>query len=258
MTKRIGLVFAGGTGSRMGSDGIPKQFLLLKGKPIIIHTLEYFEKSTLIDEIYVCSVEEGIEYLRSQVLHFGITKVKDIIPGGTSGQDSIYRLLKKSEENNDGESIVLIHDGVRPFITQEVIAKNIEAVEKYGSAITCTGCYETIITSSDGVNVNTVPFRKETFAAQAPQSFRLKDILSAHEVMRKQNPDYINIVDSCTLFKTLDIDVHMVEGNKGNIKVTYPEDFYLIEALFEFRDNPEGIGMGENDGYFATIAKGEK
>ena len=252
MPKKIALIFAGGTGSRMGNQGVPKQFLILRGKPIIVHTIEYFQKNPNIDEVIVCCVEEGIGYLKTQIEKFHLTKVSTVIPGGTSGQDSIYRLLVEARTHNDADSIVLIHDGVRPFINQHVINKNIASVEEFGTSITCTNCYETIITSPDGIKVNSIPYRKETYAAQAPQSFILGEILDAHEQMRKINPTYENIVDSCTLYHVLGKPVHMIEGNKGNIKVTYPEDFYSIQALFDYRDSQEIFGVNGNDEYFTS------
>ena len=179
----IAMIFAGGRGVRMGS-GIPKQFLEIHGKPVLVHTLELFQEHDMIDKIYISVLEDYIGKTQKLVDRYGLDKVVSIIPGGATAQDSIYNVLKDAEKENDGDSIVLLHDGVRPFVSYDTIKQNIESVQKYGSAITCTACYETILLSKSGEKVDSVPYRKDTFAAQAPQSFRLKDIIAAHDEVR--------------------------------------------------------------------------
>ena len=178
----------------------------------------------------------------------GLDKVVSIIPGGATAQDSIYNVLKDAEKENDGDSIVLLHDGVRPFVSYDTIKQNIESVQKYGSAITCTACYETILLSKSGEKVDSVPYRKDTFAAQAPQSFRLKDIIAAHDEVRAINPSYENMVDACTIMTTLGKEVHMISGNRGNIKVTTPEDVYMFRALLNYKENEQTFGIGLTNG----------
>ena len=197
----IAMIFAGGRGVRMGS-GIPKQFLEIHGKPVLVHTLELFQEHDMIDKIYISVLEDYIGKTQKLVDRYGLDKVVSIIPGGATAQDSIYNVLKDAEKENDGDSIVLLHDGVRPFVSYDTIKQNIESVQKYGSAITCTACYETILLSKSGEKVDSVPYRKDTFAAQAPQSFRLKDIIAAHDEVRAINPSYENMVDACTIMTT--------------------------------------------------------
>ena len=213
----IAIIFAGGKGVRMGC-GIPKQFLEINGKPILIHTLELFQEHDEIDKIYVSVLEEYIKKAEKLIRKYNIDKVVKVIPGGATAQDSIYLGLKAVESENPSDSIVLLHDGVRPFVSDETISKNIESVKEKGNAITCTACYETILLSHEGNKVDQVPYRKETFAAQAPQSFRLGDIIAAHDEIRKVNPTYEDMVDACTIMTTLGKDVHMIPGNRGNIK----------------------------------------
>ena len=203
----IAMIFAGGRGVRMGS-GIPKQFLEIHGKPVLVHTLELFQEHDMIDKIYISVLEDYIGKTQKLVDRYGLDKVVSIIPGGATAQDSIYNVLKDAEKENDGDSIVLLHDGVRPFVSYDTIKQNIESVQKYGSAITCTACYETILLSKSGEKVDSVPYRKDTFAAQAPQSFRLKDIIAAHDEVRAINPSYENMVDACTIMTTLGKEVH--------------------------------------------------
>ena len=161
----IAMIFAGGRGVRMGS-GIPKQFLEIHGKPVLVHTLELFQEHDMIDKIYISVLEDYIGKTQKLVDRYGLDKVVSIIPGGATAQDSIYNVLKDAEKENDGDSIVLLHDGVRPFVSYDTIKQNIESVQKYGSAITCTACYETILLSKSGEKVDSVPYRKDTFAAQ--------------------------------------------------------------------------------------------
>lgn len=243
----IAMIFAGGSGVRMGA-GIPKQFLEINSKPILVHTVRQFQYHPMIDRIYISTLEDYIPYVEALVAEYRLDKVAAVIPGGETAQDSIYNCLIKSKEENDGDSIVLLHDGVRPFITYDVIKNNIEGVKEYGSAITCTACYETILISKDGDDVDSVPYRKETYAAQAPQSFRLDDIISAHNEIRKRPERYDNMVDACTIYKTLGRSVHMVEGNRGNIKVTTPEDVYVFRALLQYRENEQAFGFGLTNG----------
>lgn len=238
----IAVIFAGGSGVRMGA-GMPKQFLEINGKPIIIHTLDNFQNNDLIDKIYIACKKEYMDQLKKMTERFGITKVCGITEGGSNGQDSIYRGLTYALRENPGDSIVLLHDGVRPFVSDEVIKQNIESVKKYGSAVTCTGFIETPVISKSREIVEEMPLKKDMFTAQAPQSFYLQEIVDAHEQMRKVNPEYIDIADSCNLYMNLGKEVHIVEGNRGNIKVTTPEDFYILRALLQYRENEQILGI---------------
>lgn len=239
----IAIIFAGGSGVRMGA-GVPKQFLEINGKPIIIHTLQLFQYHEMIDKIYVSVLEDYIPYMNELVDEFRLKKVAKVIPGGKTAQDSIYNALKMAQNENPDDSIVLLHDGVRPFVSYEVISANIECVKEKGNAITCTPCFETIMISKDGENVNEVPYRKETFSAQAPQSFYLKDIIAAHDAVRNSPNGYENMVDACTIIRSQGWQAHMVEGNRGNIKVTTPEDVYMFRALLQYKENEQAFGLG--------------
>ncbi len=241
----IAIIFAGGTGQRMsnGENQLPKQFLKIYEKPIIIHTLELFQNHEEINKIYIAIHPDYYEYMSDLVKHYYITKTAGIVKGGATGQDSIYNALKLAQEENHNKSIVLIHDGVRPNITPDVISKNIECAKQNGNAITCTSCFETILISTNHQNPKHVPYRKDTFAAQAPQSFHLGEIVNAHEKMRKTNPNYTDIVDSCTLFKTLGKKTFMIDGNRGNIKITTIEDLYILRALIRYREDMDAFGL---------------
>lgn len=239
----IAVIFAGGSGVRMGA-GVPKQFLEINGKPILIYTVQLFENHEDIDKIYLAVPEAYVDYVGTLLGVYHITKAAAVIPGGSTSQDTIYSLLKKVEEENPEDSIVLIHDGVRPFISYEVISKNIACAKEFGNAITVTSCNETILISRDGEVADHVPLRKETYGAQAPQTFVLRDIISAHDQVRATENGYENMVDACTIMRKLNRTVHMVEGNRGNLKVTTPEDVYMFRALLQYKEHEQTFGLG--------------
>lgn len=237
--KNIAIIFAGGVGQRFGAE-LPKQFVVAQGKPIIMHTLEAFENHPEIDEIYVGIVEEWLPFFTELVSKYDIKKIPSngILVGGKSGQDTIYKILKRAQENNSDDSIVLIHDGVRPIVTPEEISGNIEKVKKYGSAITCIPFTETPIYSQSGEFVEKTLERKHLYRGVAPQSFRLGHILDAHEKIRENDPGYefvykgATIVDSASLIKAaFDEECAIVEGNPDNMKITTKEDFAKFSAI---------------------------
>ena len=177
----IAVIFAGGVGKRMNSKDRPKQFLLVHGKPIIVHTIELFEYHEQIDGIIVVCVKEWIPYMEEMKYRYRLDKIGKIVPGGETGQLSIYNGLCAAEElYGDDGNIVLIHDGVRPLINAKTITDNIESVKENGSAITCKIATETVILVDKDSKVCDVPSREASRMAQAPQSFMLKDILEVH------------------------------------------------------------------------------
>ncbi len=242
--KKVAIIFAGGTGQRMGAE-VPKQFMKVQGRDIIVHTIEKFDVNDNIDEIIVCCIEDWIPYLNKLVTRYDLEKVVSIIPGGDSGQDTIFRGLQEAKNRYDN-AIVLIHDGVRPLITEETIDKCVEAVEQYGSAITVEAAKETPVISYDGDNVEEMPLRKFVYTAKAPQAFYLNDIYNLHIVERQINPEYDGIVDSCGLFFKNGIKCHLVEGNAGNVKVTTPEDFITLLGNAQAEDFKQLIALEDN------------
>ena len=190
------LIFAGGAGKRMNSRSKPKQFLEMHGKPIIIYTLEHFEYHEEVDGIVIVCIKEWITELKGLLKRYGITKVMKIVPGGDTGHDSIYNGLLSMTDSMKKEDIVLIHDGVRPLITRELISENISAVKKYGSAITAEPVRESVVRSIDGKNISDVPVRDEMYVAKAPQSFCFGEILGLYE---RACADGIKTIDSSHL-----------------------------------------------------------
>ena len=232
----IAVIFAGGVGKRMNSKDIPKQFLELFGKPIIIRTLEHFENNAQTDAVVIACLEEYIQYLSDLLQNYGIRKVRRIVPGGETGQLSIYNgLLAAREIAGQEDAVVLIHDGVRPLITDDLIARNIETVRKYGNCITSGMVQETIAEVDDEGVVRSVPDRKNSRVAKAPQSCRLSELLSVHEQAMKDG--VYNTIDTCTLLNAYGIKLHMIDGTAENIKITTREDYFLARTLLEAREN---------------------
>lgn len=241
----IAVIFAGGVGSRMHSKDRPKQFLEMYNKPIIIHTLEHFENHPMIDAIAVVCIESWIPYLNELLYKYRIEKVKKIVPGGETGQLSIYNGLKAAKEiAGEEKSIVLIHDGVRPLINEKLITDNIEAVKKYGSAITTAKVKETIlVVNEEDSSIDYIPNRKDSRVAKAPQSFWLNDILNAHEKSLVEGE--MNCIDSCTMMQKYGVRMHLIDGPSQNIKITTPEDFYTMRAILEAKENAQIYGFEE-------------
>lgn len=239
----IPVIFAGGSGKRMNTKSKPKQFLDLNGKPIIIYTIELFDNHPNIDGIVIVCIEDWIPYLKKMLNKFEISKVIAVVSGGKTGQESIYKGLCAAEnyaiEKKDMDTIVLIHDGVRPLITEETITDNIEKVKECNSCITCVPATETFVVSrKDGML--DIPNRADCKLARAPQSFYLKDIISAHRRCQKEGlPDFI---DSCSLMSYYGHKLGTVIGPMENIKITTPTDYFVLRAMVEVHENQQIFG----------------
>lgn len=238
----IGVIFAGGVGSRMRSKGKPKQFLEVHSKPIIVHTLEIFEKCSSIDATVVVCISDWLLHMEELVSKFNLNKVKAIVPGGETGQLSIFNGLEAAEMIATGkDDIVLIHDGVRPLINEEVLELNIETVKQSGSAITSVAAKETVVLINEDKVIDEVVDRTRSYIAKAPQSFYLSDIL---EVERDAiSKGITNAIDSSTLMGMYNKALTIVEGPYENIKITTPDDFYTFKALFDARENAQIFGI---------------
>jgi 2-C-methyl-D-erythritol 4-phosphate cytidylyltransferase len=233
------LIFAGGTGIRMNTRSKPKQFLELHGKPIIIYTLEHFERHHEVNDIVVVCLEAWIDELRHLLRRYAFEKTGLIVPGGDGGDKSIYNGLKSMEEKCAPDDIVLIHDGVRPLINAELISTNIAKAKKYGSVITVEAATESVIRLGGGERVAEVPPRAEMFTAKAPQSFRYGMIW---DLYRRARRDGVRTTDSAQLCSVYGVDMHTVKSTPYNIKVTAPADYYIFRALFEAMENAQILG----------------
>lgn len=234
----IALIFAGGIGSRMGSD-TPKQFLEWNGKAIIIHTLIVFEKHPDIDAIVIACKEDWIDYTKELILKEGIQKVEAIVPGGKNALDSQYNGLKEIKRLHPREDIaVLIHDGVRPLVDAETLTRNIDSVWDNGNAITVTKAIETVIQIDEHGAVKEILNRDYCRMAKAPQSFRLDDILAVHEKAIAEGMHLF--IDSASMMIHYGYTLHAVMGEPENIKVTTPSDYFMFLGISKNREEKQG------------------
>ncbi|MBR4926458.1 MAG: 2-C-methyl-D-erythritol 4-phosphate cytidylyltransferase [Prevotella sp.] len=237
----IAAIFAGGSGVRMHTKSRPKQFLELNGKPVIIYTLELFDNHPQVDAIVVACIDSWIPFLEKMIRKFEITKVVSIVPGGETGQDSIYNALEAAEGIADGkEATVMIHDGVRPLITEQTITDNIRTVEEFGSCITCVPATETFVVSQQDGSLE-IPERANSLIARAPQSFRLSDIMKAHR--RAISEGRHDFIDSCTMMSHYGFQLKTIIGPMENIKITTPTDFFILRAMVEVHENQQIFGF---------------
>ena len=227
----IGLIIAGGSGNRMGQD-IPKQFMHVDGAPIIVWAMKAFQQHPDIDGIAVVCLKGWETVLQSYANQFSIDKLKWIFPGGETGFESIHNgIYGLKEAGCDDEDLVLIHDSVRPLLSQEIISSNIAICKAYGYAITGIQCREAILKSEDGFTTNQSIPRDTLIRTQTPQTFRLGNIIAAHEEAKEKG--ITNSVASCTLIAELGPQrmMHIVPGSEKNIKITTVEDLEMIKAL---------------------------
>ncbi|HJJ28595.1 MAG TPA: IspD/TarI family cytidylyltransferase [Methanocorpusculum sp.] len=235
------LIFAGGTGIRMHATGKPKQFLELYGKPIIIYTLEVFDRHPEIDDIIIPCVAGWEGYLETLIEKYHIKKVRKVLTGGKNTQESKMNALCYMKEFAADDDIVLVHDAVRPLVTGKLISDNIAAVKEFGSAVTVVPFSETGVVSVDGENADKTIIRNTMYIAKAPQSFYFKDLYEAHA--KGESMPYTITIDTCSLMTELGKTLHMVPCETTNIKITTPEDYYIFKALVDLRESNDIFGM---------------
>jgi 2-C-methyl-D-erythritol 4-phosphate cytidylyltransferase len=214
---------AGGMGVRMGG-GIPKQFLPLRGKPILIHTLERFESSACVDLVVLASPAGEIESTAGMVRSFGIRKLAGIVEGGKERQDSVAAALGSLP---DGLEVILVHDAVRPFVTEGQIQSVIHAAARYGAALLAVP-EKVTIKEADGGYVSSTPDRSRLWQAQTPQGFRAELF---REAVRKAMEEGYYATDDAALVERMGCRVKIVEGDERNIKITSPADLAMAEWM---------------------------
>ncbi len=234
----IALIIAGGSGNRMGQD-IPKQFIHIDGCPIIIYTMKCFQKHPDIDAIAVVCLRGWDTILQAYANQYNINKLKWIFPGGGTGMESIHNGIYGLKENGcDDQDLVLIHDSVRPILSQEIISSNIAVCKAYGYAITGIQCKEAILVSEDGFTTKLSIPRDKLIRTQTPQTFSLGNIIKIHEEAKIEG--ILNSVASCTLIAELSEEriMHIVPGSEQNMKITTIEDLEMLRALMHTNIEP--------------------
>lgn len=224
----ISLLIAGGSGNRMGQD-IPKQFLTVNERPVIVYTLEAFEKHPEIDAVAVVCIEGWEQVLWAYAGQFNIKKLKLVIPGGRNGQDSIRNGVFELEKHFAPDDIVLIHDAIRPMVSAEIISDNIRVAMEYGNATAVIPCAEAMLKTEDGiVSAGSYP-RDQLKRTQTPQAFHLGQICDLHR--RALEKGITNSVASCTLMIEMGEKVYFSVGSEKNVKLTTVEDIDIFKAL---------------------------
>uniref|UniRef100_UPI003FEE697D IspD/TarI family cytidylyltransferase n=1 Tax=Prevotella sp. TaxID=59823 RepID=UPI003FEE697D len=227
----IALLTAGGVGNRMGQD-IPKQFMTIDNIPVIIYTMQAFQRHPLVDAICVVCLKGWEVALQAYANQFNITKLKWIFEGGDSNQHSIRNGLEGLRvAGRPDDDIILVHDGVRPLVSERIITENIEKCRKYGYAVTGLVCKEAIMEKVDDCVRNISIPRERLIRTQTPHTYHLGDLLDAHHEAEDKNIE--NTVASCTLMSALGVDdQRLVMGSERNgLKLTQTEDIELFKAL---------------------------
>ncbi len=227
-------VLAGGSGLRMGGE-LPKQFLSVGGRPIIIRSIDAFAESGLVDEIYVAVSADYVDYTKKLIAEFCPEVKAHVIPGGKNRNETLYNVLKNIKKDSmTDDDIILTHDAVRPFIDTRIISDNINAVRKYGACNTVVPAVDTMVRSSAGNFIDSIPSRSELFHGQTPQSFNARVLLDLYEKMSEAEFEFYT--DACSVFIKSGRKVYLVTGDRNNIKLTYPEDMEKAESIIRERN----------------------
>lgn len=227
-----GAILAGGQGTRMGNSDKPKQFLEVGGRPVLIHTVEKFTVIPEICKIIVLAPKQWLAYTKDIIEKY-IPNCKNIvvIEGGSSRNETIMNAIKYIDElgNLTDETIIVTHDSVRPFVTYRIIEENIRYAKKCGACDTVIPATDTIVESQDGSFICNIPERKVMYQGQTPQSFKAKHLREIYEGLTDVQRNILT--DACKIFVLKNEPVHLVEGDVSNIKITYPHDLRIAEAI---------------------------
>ena len=224
----VALLTAAGSGTRMHQD-IPKQFIHVDNKPVIIYTMEAFQNHPSIDAIIVVTLESWSAVLWAYAKQFNITKLKWVVPGGESGQDSIRRGLDVLKQELSDEDVVLIHDGNRPLVSSEIISDSLATFAKYGSAVAAIPCTEVVFESDDGISSCVSTPRERLLRTQTPHTYRPGDLYGAHLAAAKRG--LTGTAASCMLMKELGRMTYFSKGSEENLKITTLDDLKIFKAL---------------------------
>ena len=227
-------ILAGGMGSRMGGTDIPKQFLDLGDKPVIIHTIEKFVINSKIDKIIVLTPQNFINHTIHLIdEHIGQNDDVIVIEGGKTRNDTLINSIDYIDKNFgiDDDSIIITHDSVRPFVTHRIIEDNIEAAKRYGACDTVVPATDTIVESINGKTIESIPVRDYYYQGQTPQSFNIAKLFNLINSLTEEESNILT--DACKIFTLKDEDVYLVEGEVTNIKITYPYDLKLANTILE-------------------------
>lgn len=229
-----GVILAGGIGSRMGGDK-PKQYLTVKGKPIIIYTIEKFLVVPEFEKVIVLCPKQWVEHTKN-LIEKHIAPAKDrvaVIEGGSTRNETIMNAIKliESEGNLNDDTIIVTHDSVRPFVTHRIIEENIKAAEKFGACDTVVPATDTIVEAMDNATISNIPDRSKMYQGQTPQSFKALKLKNMYESLTDEEKDILT--DAAKIFVIKGEKVALVQGETFNMKITYPYDLRVAKSLLE-------------------------
>lgn len=229
----IALLIAGGSGVRMHSS-VPKQFMEIYGKPVIAYTLEAFQNHPSIDVIGVVCLDGWQERLWQYKEQYGITKLWHVIKGGSTGQESIRNGIYELERHYASGDLVLVHDSIRPMVSEAVISSCIIVARERGNAVTVIPCQEAMLRTDDSISSSISVPRDSLKRSQTPQAFKLGEIAAMHR--KAEELGIKGSTASCTLAIELGMPVYFSQGSEKNIKLTTEEDLSIFKALLRIRD----------------------
>ncbi len=229
----IALLTAAGIGSRMHSE-IPKQFMHINNKPVILYTMEAFQRNTNIDAIIVVTLDAWKDVIWAYAKEYEITKLKWVVSGGESGQESIYKGIIALKNKCSLSDVVMIHDGNRPMITDAIIEDSLRVFHKYGSAVAAIPCIEAIYKSGDGVSSEVSLDRQELYRTQTPHTYSLEKIVWAHEQADARG--ITNTTATCVLMSILGEKIFFSKGSEKNLKLTSKDDIDIFSALLNIEE----------------------
>lgn len=227
-------ILAGGVGSRMGNSDVPKQFLNLGDKPILIHTIEKFIINSKFDKILVLTPNNFINSTIDLIKNIeGETDKIVVLEGGETRNDTIRNAISyiKSNFPIDDDSVIVTHDSVRPFVSHRIIEDNIKMASEYGACDTVIPATDTIVESVDGDTISSIPLRDHYYQGQTPQSFKINKLDSLYNNLSKDEIE--SLTDAAKIFTLNNEDVFLVEGDVTNIKITYPYDLRLANTILK-------------------------
>lgn len=236
------IILAGGTGQRMGIQGMPKQFLKLYGRPIICYTLRTFEDCAAVDSIVIPCNSAWVGHMKKLVAEYNFTKVHSIVDGGKDRQSSIQKGLA-AIENPDDADVVIVHDGVRPLLREEIILENIRTAREKGNAMTVRPNIETVVvTDSDSAYNGNFQSRDMTYTLTSPQTFLTKELTEVYRSI-EGNAELSGLPDASLLYAKLGKPVYLVKDAALNLKITKPEDFYYLKSYLDLNENKQILGL---------------
>ena len=234
----FGVLLAGGVGSRMGNVEKPKQYMNIGDRPIIIHTIEKFFVNDKFEKILVLCPEQWISHTKNLIKKYlGETDRIAVMAGGTTRNETIMNSIAyiEKEGNLNEDTIIVTHDSVRPFVTQRILEENIRYAKEYGACDTAVAATDTIVCSEDNVVISDIPERRKMYQGQTPQTFKALKLRQLYEALSPKEKELLT--DAAKIFVMKGEKVHIVDGEVFNIKITYPYDLRVAEALIKGEEN---------------------